>query len=186
MTPLVQTVTDLLSSGVLALDVLAVILFIILITPLKRRGFGKIVADFVGERAILLSFLVALAATGGSLFYSEVAGFAPCLLCWWQRVFLYPQAILLMIALIKKDGLMRLHAFVLSGVGALIAVYHTFIQFGFESALPCAATGGVSCQVVYFLEYGYVTIPTMALTAFVLIMLFVSAPNPVKRDIKEL
>lgn len=186
MTPFVQNITDLFSFGVLVLDVLAVLLFLILITPLKRHGWGRTAADFFGERAIFLSFLVALAATGGSLFYSEVAGFAPCVLCWWQRVFLYPQTILLFTAFMRKDENMRLHTFILSGVGALISVYHTFIQFGWESALPCPATGGISCQVLYFLEYGYITIPTMALTAFVLILLFMSAPNPKKRDVNEL
>lgn len=186
MTLFVRNITDLFSFGVLVLDILAVGLFLILITPLKRRGWGRAVADFFGERAMLLSFFVALVATGGSLFYSEVAGFVPCVLCWWQRIFLYPQTILLFIALLKRDENMRFHAFVLSGVGALISLYHTFVQFGWESAFPCPATGGVSCQVLYFLEYGYVTIPTMALTVFVLILLFMSAPNPKKREIKEL
>src|SRR6185437_5155517 len=103
MTPFVQLVTNILSTSVVVLDVLAVLLFIILITPLKRRGAGKKIAEFFGERALLLSFIVALASVGGSLFFSDVAGFQPCLLCWWQRIFLYPQAVILLIALIKKD-----------------------------------------------------------------------------------
>lgn len=185
MTPLVQNATDLLSFGTLVLDIFAAGLFLILLTPLKRRGWTKEIADFCGERAIFLSFLAAFAATFGSLFYSEVAGFAPCSLCWWQRIFLYPQTILLFTAFIKKDDGMRLHSFVLSSMGALIALYHTFIQFGFQSALPCA-TSGVSCQTLYFLEYGYVTIPTMSLTVFALILLFMSSPNPKKRQVAEL
>src|SRR5579864_77997 len=109
MAPFVKNFTDIVSFLTLVADIFAAALFILLITPLKRRGRGKKIADFLGERAIFLSFLVAFAATGGSLFYSEVAGFAPCVLCWWQRIFLYPQTILLFSAFIKKDDLMRLH-----------------------------------------------------------------------------
>lgn len=185
MTPFVQNITDLLSFIILVSDIFAVAFFLLLVTPLKRHGWGRKVADFFGERAIFFSFLVAFAATGGSLFYSEIAGFAPCLLCWWQRIFLYPQTILLFTAFLKRDENMRLHSIVLSGVGALIAVYHTFIQFGGESFLPCT-TSGVSCQIVYFLQYGYITIPTMSLTTFILLILFMSAPNPKKREVKEL
>jgi disulfide bond formation protein DsbB len=185
MAPFVQNVTDIFSFGIVILDILAAVLFIILITPLKRRGLGKQIADFVGERAILLSFLAALLATGGSLFYSNIANFQPCLLCWWQRIFLYPQTILLFTALLKKDEGMRFHSFVLSGVGALIAVYHTFLQFGGSPIVPCLASG-VGCEHVYFIEYGYVTIPTMSLTVFVLLLLFMAAPNPKKREVVEL
>lgn len=185
MTPFVQSITNILSFLVLLADIFAVMFLFVLITPLKRTGWGGTLVDFFGERAIFLSFLVALGATGGSLFYSEIAGFAPCLLCWWQRVFLYPQTILLFTAFIKKDENMRFHSIILSGVGALIALYHTFIQFGGASIIPCSATGP-SCTVLYFLEYGYVTIPTMSLTVFVLILLFMLSPNPKKREVNEL
>jgi disulfide bond formation protein DsbB len=185
MTSFVKTVTDLLTFSVLLLDIFAVGLFIILITPLKRSGWTKKVATFFGERAILFSFLVVLASVLSSLFYSEIARFQPCVLCWWQRVFLYPQLFLLFTALIKKDENVRRYAIVLSIAGALVALYHTLLQLGFESSLPCPATGGISCQVVYFLDYGYITIPTMALTAFVLILLFLASPNPKKKEVIE-
>ena len=80
---------------------------------------------------------------------------------------------------------MRMHCSVLSAVGGLIALYHTFIQFGAQSIIPCSATGP-SCTVVYFLQYGYVTIPTMSLTVFVVLLLLMNAPNPAKRRINEL
>jgi len=185
MTPLVQAVTNVASFGTVVLDVFAVALLIILITPLKRRGNGKKIADFIGERALLLSFIVLLGAVLGSLFYSEIAGFEPCLLCWWQRIFLYPQVILLFIAFLKKDENMRLHSIVLSAIGGLIALYHTFIQLGANPLLPCSATGP-SCSFVYFLQYGYVTIPTMSLTVFVLVLLFMFSPNPKRKDVREL
>lgn len=185
MTPFVQSATNFLSYVTVILDVFIVLLFVILITPLRKRGWTRDVAEYFGERAIFLSFLVALAATAGSLFYSDIANFQPCLLCWWQRIFLYPQAVLLLIAFIKKDQLARLHAIVLSSMGALISIYHTFLQFGGESILPCS-TSGVSCEHVYFVNYGYVTIPTMALTAFALILLFMFSPNPGRKLVNNL
>src|SRR5258708_5189085 len=106
MTPLVQNATDLLSFIVVLADGFAVLLFFILITPLRKRGWTKDLVEFIGERAIFFSFLVALAATLGSLFYSGIANFQPCLLCWWQRIFLYPQVILLFVAFLKKDHMM--------------------------------------------------------------------------------
>jgi disulfide bond formation protein DsbB len=185
MAPLVQSATDFLSYLTIILDIGAVLLFFILVTPLRRRGWTRDVVEFIGERAIFLSFLVALGATLGSLFYSNIAGFQPCELCWWQRIFLYPQTILLLVAFIKKDRLMRLHSIVLSSIGAIIALYHTFLQFGGESILPCSASG-VSCQHVYFVSYGYVTIPTMSLTVFVLILLFMFSPRPSDKEVNEL
>lgn len=185
MTPFAQNLTDILSFIVLITDIFIVAYFFILITPLRRTAWGKKLTGFFGERAILISFLVTFAATFGSLFYSEVAGFEPCLLCWWQRIFLYPQTILLFTAFIKKDRNMRLHSIILSSVGALIALYHTFIQFGGSSIVPCSATGP-SCQALYFLEYGYITIPTMSLTAFALILVIMLSPNPKNREVNEL
>ncbi len=187
MTPFVQNITTVLSFGVVVMDILAALLFFILITPLRRHGWTKRVAEFFGERAILLSFLVAFLSTIGSLFYSDIAQFQPCLLCWWQRIFLYPQAILLLIAFIKKDRLVRLHSIALSGIGALISLYHMFLQLGVigNDLIPCDASG-VSCQHVYFIDFGYVTIPTMALTAFALILLFMFAPNPKGNEVMEL
>src|SRR5581483_10744103 len=128
MTPFVSSISNFLSYLTVILDIFGAFLFLILITPLRKRGWTGTLAEFIGERAIFLSFLVALAATAGSLFYSDIAGFQPCLLCWWQRIFLYPQVILLLVAFLKKDQLMRLHSIILSSIGALIAIYHTFLQ----------------------------------------------------------
>ncbi len=187
MTPFVQSLTNLLSFFTVVFDIFAAILFFILITPLRRRGWTKSVAEFFGERAVFFSFLIAFIGVGGSLFFSDIAQFQPCLLCWWLRVLLYPQAILLFVALIRKDPLARLHSIIFSGIGALLGVYQVFLQLGFltNDLIPCDASG-VSCQHVYFLQYGYVTIPTMALTAFVLILLFMFSPNPRQKDVHEL
>ncbi len=179
MTPLVQNVTDFLSFATLLGGIFAAFLIILLAGPFRKSDLGKQIADFFGQYAILFSFVIAFVSVASSLFYSEIAGFAPCVLCWWQRIFLYPQAVLFPIALVKKDWSIRRYALALSGAGFLVSLYHTYIQFGGESLAPCPV-GGVSCQFIYFLEYGYVTIPTMSLTAFgliILLMLFRKEEN---------
>jgi disulfide bond formation protein DsbB len=129
------------------------------------------IIGFLGRRAILFSFFVALTATAGSLFYSEIAGFDPCKLCWFQRIFMYPQMILLGIALSKKnEAFAVLNGLTLSLIGALIAGYHYLLQIGFAPSLPCSAVGySVSCAQRFVMTFGYITIPMMAFTAFLLI-----------------
>jgi disulfide bond formation protein DsbB len=184
MTPFVQNITNIGSFLTVVIDIFAVFLFFILITPLRRSGWTGRFAAWFGDNAILLGFLVAFLATAGSLFYENIAGFAPCLLCWWQRIFLYPQALLLFIALIWRGRdagartLARINSIVLSLIGVSISIYQTLLQAGAigNDLIPCDATG-VSCQHVYFINYGYVTIPAMALTAFALIILFMYSPR---------
>ena len=182
MTPLIQNVTNVLSLVVIASDALIAFLLILLATPLKHSRRGKAVLTFFGSNAVFFALIVALGSVAGSLFYSEIAHFAPCLLCWWQRVLLYPQAGILLVALLARDERVRKYCVMLSTFGVLVAIYHTYIQFGGSDLIPCSATG-VSCDKVYFLTYGYVTIPTMALTAFALILIFCLIPH--RRGMQE-
>lgn len=148
-------------------QVLAVALVLALITH-KRGG-----NEFLGKYAMWFAFLVALTATAGSLFYSEIAGYEPCKLCWIQRIFMYPQVLLLGMALWRKERGMMMYAWVFSLLGGLIAGYHYLLQRGVAPALPCSAVGySVDCAKVFVMQYGYVTIPLMAFTAFTLILLF--------------
>ena len=179
MTPIVQSATDLLSFGAVLADVLAVFLFILLTTPLRDHGWGKKVGVFFGKYAVLFSFLIAVGGVVGSLFYSEFAHFRPCILCWIERGFLYTDAVIFIVAMIARKeehvrqygNFVRNCALVLSGAGFIVSAYHSYLQLGGSSLIPCSATG-VSCEFVYFMEYGYVTIPVMALTAFALVILF--------------
>lgn len=185
MTPAVTFVTNLLSLGTIAGDIIVIFLFAIILTPLSERGWGKKIDDFVGKRAMMLSFLVALGGVAGSLFYSEFAHFAPCELCWIQRGLLYTQAVILFLALFVRNA-ERVRKFqnftqkaclALSAIGFPIAAYHMYLQFGGGAIVPCSAIGP-SCQYVYFLTYGYITIPTMSLTAFALILCFMLLHRP--------
>ncbi len=127
----------------------------------------------IGKSAVLVSFAVALVATLGSLLYSEVIGYEPCKLCWFQRIFMYPEVILLGVVLWKKNGAGIVDASaILSAIGAVIAGYHYLLQADIAPALPCSATGYlVSCSERFVMSFGYITIPLMTFTAFVFITL---------------
>lgn len=133
------------------------------------------ILNFFAKHALVFSFIVVLIATLGSLFYSEFAGYEPCKLCWFQRILMYPQVVLLGMALFKKDNGIIPYSIVLSAIGALIAGYHYLLQFGFAPSIDCSAVGySISCLKLFFMEFGYITIPMMALTAFLLVITFMT------------
>jgi disulfide bond formation protein DsbB len=116
-----------------------------------------------------LAFVVTAVATGGSLFFSEVANFVPCELCWFQRIFMYPLAIVTLLAAIANDHRVARYLLPLPVIGAGISVYHILVEervVGQTTACLISAPGG--CAVKWIDEFGYVTIPVLALTAFVL------------------
>ena len=162
-------VVNFLSILTLAGQILAVILVVIIIFRPKAK-----IALWIEKNALILMFIVALTATCGSLFLSEIAGWTPCKLCWFQRIMMYPQTLLLAVALWKRDRKIAPYILTLCLVGAAISAVHYAEQV--SAALnpvlvPAACDlSGVSCassQVSF--AFGYITIPMMALTAFVLI-----------------
>lgn len=140
---------------------------------LARKSKENIFVKFFARNGILFAFLTALFATALSLYYSEIVGFLPCVLCWYQRIFLYPQVILLGLALHKKENHILDYALALAIAGGIIALYHTYISYGGLSLFPCSATG-VSCVRQYVFELGYISIPVMSLTSFLIIGAFLS------------
>lgn len=164
---LVNTVTQTLSILTIAGQALAVIL--ILLFLFYRRGESK----FWAENALFFSFIITLIATAGSLFYSEVAGYEPCKLCWFQRIFMYPQTVLLGTALYRKYPSIMNYTLPLSIIGAAIAAYHYLLQLNIAPSLPCSAVGySVACSQRFVMSFGYITIPMMSFTAFLLLTLF--------------
>lgn len=160
---LISNVNFLLSVLTVAAQAVIVVLIILLIFQKEKLG------SFLKKYALSIAFAIALTATASSLFYSEIAKFEPCKLCWFQRIFMYPQTILLGIALWKKDYRIKIYSATLSVIGAIIAGYHYLLQLGIAPALPCSAVGySVSCSQRFVLELGYLTIPLMAFTAFAL------------------
>ena len=109
----------------------------------------------------------------GSLIYSDVIGYEPCKLCWFQRIFMYPQVFLLALALWKKDKNIIDYTALLSIFGAIIAGYHYLLQLGIAPDLSCGAVGySVSCAQRFVMNFGYITLPLMAFTAFLMILTF--------------
>lgn len=132
------------------------------------------------RNALYLAWVVSLIATGGSLYFSEVAGFLPCKLCWFQRIFMYPQVILLGIAAYRGDRSIIRYALPLSAIGGLISLYHNLEIWFPKLAEVAPCTAGVPCNVDYLNWYGFITIPLMALVAFILITILLILGRPSK------
>lgn len=131
---------------------------------------------FFGQHALLGVFLVALGATIGSLIYSDILNYAACKLCWFQRIVMYPQVLLLGMALYKKDTKIVDYSLALAVLGVLLAGYHYLLQLGLAPSIPCSAVeSSVSCSKIFLLQYGYITIPMMALSTFGLMTLLLLA-----------
>lgn len=148
---------------------------------LARKSWGRPVAEFLGERAVWLGLLITTASVLGSLLYSEIIGFEPCVLCWWQRAFLYPVLIIFVVALWKKlDGAFS-YAVPLAILAGLVSLYQAYgpALLG-ESILPCLADEG-ECAKVYVKAFGYITIPVMSLTVSLYILLLAWA-NKIFKD----
>lgn len=132
-------------------------------------SFRQKTGEFVKSNILCIVFIISFLSVVGSLIYSELNDFTPCFLCWWQRVLIYPQALISLIAIIRKEKQIVFYLIPFSILGILISLYQSYVYWGGESLLPCTAEGG-ECSRVYVLEYGYITIPFMALSAFVYLL----------------
>lgn len=121
---------------------------------------------------LFLAWLVALAATAGALFAGEVMGQTPCLLCWYQRIFMFPLALILGIAALRNDGAAWRYGLALSVPGALIAGYHALLYAGIltEAMRPCTRDGP-SCTDAAMTLAG-LPLPYLSLASFAAITLF--------------
>lgn len=128
---------------------------------------------FIRENLLQLALLVAGFSTLGSLYYSEIAKLPPCLLCWYQRICMYPLIIILSVGIWKKDKNAAYMALPLSAIGLIIAIYHNLLYYNIipESLAPC--TAGISCTTKQLELFGFITIPLMSLAAFIAINILV-------------
>ena len=145
-----------------------IVFVLVLLLLIAHKQFRVWVYDFVNQHVIALLFIVSLGAMIGSLSYSEIVGFIPCDLCWIQRIFMYPQALLAYIGLVKKEKNIVDYILPLSILGAIVSLYHSLIHWRVISGsfLACTSSLTAPCAKVYVLEYGYITIPFMAFTTF--------------------
>jgi disulfide bond formation protein DsbB len=148
--------------AILALLGQVLIIFLLVFLFFFRKSQSKL-TKIISSSFIPLSFVVALVATGGSLYYSEIAKFTPCELCWFQRIFIYPQVILLGIAWLKKEQYILDYSLVMIFVGIIISLYHNYIYYTAQPNGFCSIVA--PCTQQYIVGLGYVTIPLLALTS---------------------
>lgn len=171
-----------LGTGTIALQVLSVIALFLLFA--RQRESRNFYLDFIDKHFFILSFAIALFASVFPLVYSEIIGFLPCALCWWQRVFMVPLLFIFAVALWNKDRAAIRFALPLAALGFLVSLYQNFnYYFADSSGLPCDASG-VSCyQRVVSVFGGYISIPMMALTAFFAILTLLSVAHFYQRKV---
>ena len=125
-------------------------------------------AAFLQQYGALLACVIAAVATLGSLYFSEVAGFVPCTLCWYQRILMYPLTVIALVGFIKADEYLPSYVLPLSLLGMGVSGYHYLVQLGaFGHPTVCAV--GIPCSLRYVNYAGFISIPLMAFTAFTLI-----------------
>ena len=164
-----QFVQTHITSFVSFLTVLSNLFFIVVFFGLVVSSqFRKKIYSFVYDNINWLIFGASITAVVFSLTYSEIVGYPPCDLCWYQRIFMYPQAILAFCAMLKKDKNIVSYLLPLSIAGIVVSFYHSLVHWRVISGsfLACTSSLTAPCAKVYVLEYGYVTIPFMAFTVF--------------------
>lgn len=131
---------------------------------------------------LFITWLIACIGTLGSLFFSEVMEFAPCVLCWYERISLYPLVITLAIGLFPIDRAAVKYSLPLAITGWFVALYHNLLYYGIipEKLQPCRQ--GVPCSEVYIKLFGFLDIPMLALLAFTIIIVLLVI---VKRRLAE-
>jgi disulfide bond formation protein DsbB len=125
--------------------------------------------SFIDRFGLYFAWIVSIVATGGSLYFSEVLGMVPCVLCWYQRILMYPLIVLLGIATYRQDKGIKLYVLPLALIGLGISLYHVIIQTFPQLASHVSCQAGVPCTVDTLNLFGFITIPMLAGTAFLLI-----------------
>lgn len=161
----------------IAAGVGAVSLLVLRVLAAAGNDGASRLGSTITDSAVWLAWLVAMGATVGSLYFSEVANFTPCRLCWFQRIAMYPLAVILLVGALRKDRGVRWYAVPLAGIGAAISGWHSLIEWW-----PALDNGecefqGPSCTFVWFREFG-LSLANMALIGFltILILLLVRVP----------
>jgi len=172
----IQVYDLILGIGVIILQIAIVALLVVRIA--YARGYVKRIGDGIIAYGVPIAFVTALLAMIGSMVYSAGVGFEPCLFCWWQRIFLFPQVFILGIATFTKERQsIKKYALILSGIGLCISIYHYLIQNSTKLAesAACNVIGqSASCSGAWVHVFNYITIPMMCLTIFAMIIVLLS------------
>lgn len=181
---MIETFNALIGAGfILVLALLGFAVILIVLGETRTRAYR-----LIRKNAVLLAFLLMLAEVLGSLVYSEFFHLPPCTFCWWQRIFIYPQVIVLGLALWRKSrGIVSswsdtwLPSIIMSAIGACFSLYHILIQSGVVGPTGACLISGVSCAKIDVLIFGWITLPIMGLSMFLGVLVLASM-NRARRE----
>lgn len=160
-----ETFNILIGTGTLAISLITITLVIFRVI----MGSNNSIMHMVHRYALVIGFVIGLSAMVGSLGYSEIYALPPCLFCWWQRIFLYPQVVLFAIAMYRHGHKSSAgydifyYSTPLAIIGSVISLYHVFLQQGVLASTGACIQNGVSCTTIDISIFGFLTIPMMAL-----------------------
>jgi disulfide bond formation protein DsbB len=167
-----DAVTTIFGTLAVFLQVLIVLVALLAFAALffapARRALAAVRDTFAGSE-LWIAFGIALAATAGSLLFSEYSGFLPCRLCWFQRIAMYPLVVILFVGAVRRDAAAFWYAIALPVIGLGISIYHRYIELNPEKE-SAGCRKGASCATIWFEEFGYITLPVLAGTAFAAII----------------
>ena len=157
--------------AVLAQAVVAAAVILSLVAPVSPavRAWWRNVRVAFAPQAVLMAAVVALVCTSGSLYLSEVAGFHPCRLCWYQRYAMYPLVLVLGVASALRSAVLRWVGLVVAVIGGSISIYHLLVE-RYPTLESTACDPFNPCSIIWVEHFGYLTIPAMALSGFALIV----------------
>jgi disulfide bond formation protein DsbB len=144
--------------GVLALIAVAVAVVTTVLLVTRR------VPDRLRDVALPTATAIVTVTTLGSLFYSEVAGYPPCVLCWYQRILMYPLVVVIGVAAVRRDRSVWIPTSILAAIGSTVAIWHIRVERNPSLGSMCDPDN--SCALLWVQEFGWLTLPTMALIAF--------------------
>lgn len=124
---------------------------------------------FIKKNVLYIAWATAFVAMLGSLFFSEVLNYPPCVLCWYQRIALFSTFFILTVGILIKDVKVYLYVLPLTVIGLGVSIYHNLLYYKIlpEALAPCVA--GISCTTKYINWFGFVTIPLLSLIALTII-----------------
>jgi|GEM_PF-557539 len=149
------------------------LLYLVYRSPLQTESFDAYIrgiVDFLSNYYRETSLVMVSVATSGSLYFSEILGWEPCIMCWYQRILMYPLVILFGVAVILFKDDVEDYALPILTLGTGVSLYHYLVQMLDTIQSSCTATG-ISCDAVFTQGLDYITIPMMALTVFITVLI---------------